>query len=108
MLILHWKQPLPTHRFHAHLALDNSPGGVDAYLLASILHDWDDDRSVAILTNCRQVMPAHGKLLVIELVLPEGNAPHMGKWVDLHMLVMASGRERTTAQYQGLFRAGGF
>jgi hypothetical protein len=84
------------------------PGGGDAYLLASILHDWDDDRCVAILTKCRQVMPAHGKLLVIELVLPEGNAPHGGKWVDLHMLVMASGRERTAAQYQGLFRGGGF
>lgn len=84
------------------------PSGGDVYLLASILHDWDDDRCVAILTKCRQVMPAHGKLLVVELVLPEGDAPHVGKWVDLHMLVMASGRERTAAQYQGLFLAGGF
>jgi hypothetical protein len=84
------------------------PSGGDAYLLASVLHDWDDDRCVTILTKCRQVMPAHGKLLVVELVLPEEEIPHFGKWVDLHMLVMASGRERTAAQYRALFRAGGF
>ena len=53
-------------------------------------------------------MPAHGKLLVVELVLPEGDVPHAGKWVDLHMLVMASGRERTAAQYRALFFSGGF
>jgi predicted O-methyltransferase YrrM len=84
------------------------PTGGNVYLLASILHDWDDDRCVAILTKCRQVMPAYGKLLVVELVLPEGDVPHAGKWVDLHMLVMASGRERTAAQYRALFLAGGF
>jgi hypothetical protein len=84
------------------------PSGGDAYLLASVLHDWDDGRCIAILTKCRQVMPAHGKLLVVELVLPEGDVPHAGKWVDLHMLVMASGRERTAAQYRALFLAGGF
>jgi hypothetical protein len=84
------------------------PGGGDAYLLASVLHDWDDDRCVTILTKCRQIMPAHGKLLVVELVLPEGETPHFAKWVDLHMLVMASGRERTAAQYGALFLAGGF
>jgi hypothetical protein len=84
------------------------PSGGDAYLLASILHDWDDDRCLRILKNCRQVMPARGKLLVVELVLPEGDVPHVGKWVDLHMLVMASGRERTEAQYRVLFLAGGF
>lgn len=84
------------------------PSGGDAYLLASILHDWDDDRCVAILLKCRQVMPAHGKLLVVEVLLPEGDVPHFGKWVDLHMLVLASGRERTAEQYQNLFLAGGF
>ena len=84
------------------------PSGGDAYLLASILHDWDDDRCVAILTKCRQVMPAHGKLLIVEVVLPEGDVPHFGKWVDLHMLVLASGRERTAEQYENLFLAGGF
>jgi len=84
------------------------PTGGDAYVLASILHDWDDSRCVAILTRCRSVMPPHGKLLIVELVLPPGDEPFFGKWVDLHMLVMASGRERTAAEYGKLFRAGGF
>ncbi len=84
------------------------PAGGDAYLLAAILHDWDDHRCVTILTKCREVMPADGKLLVVELVLPAGDVPHPGKWLDLHMLVMASGRERTEAQYRDLFILGGF
>jgi hypothetical protein len=83
------------------------PSGGDVYLLASILHDWDDARSLAILRQCRQVMAAHAKLLVVELVVPEGDAPHPAKWVDLHMLVMASGRERTEAQYRSLLHAAG-
>ena len=53
-------------------------------------------------------MPDHGKLLVVELVLPPGEEPFFGKWLDLHMLVMAGGRERTAAEYDALFRAAGF
>jgi O-methyltransferase domain/Dimerisation domain len=85
------------------------PTGGDAYVLASILHDWDDSRCTAILTRCRSAMPAHGKLLIVELVLPAGrDEPFLGKWVDLHMLVMASGRERTAAEYGKLLQVGGF
>lgn len=85
------------------------PTGGDAYILASVLHDWDDSRCTAILARCRSVMPAHGKLLIVELVLPEGrDEPFFGNWVDLHMLVMASGRERTASEYRQLLRAGGF
>lgn len=84
------------------------PAGGDAYLLAQILHDWDDECSVAILRQCRRVVPAHGKLLVIELVLPPGEEPFLGKWLDLHMLVMVGARERTAAEYEALFRAAGF
>jgi len=84
------------------------PAGGDAYLLASILHDWDDERCVAILTKIREVIPAQGKLLIVELVLPEGDEPFAGKCVDLHMLVMASGQERTAEEYRNLLRAGGF
>jgi hypothetical protein len=53
-------------------------------------------------------MPATGTLLVIEMVLPEGNEPSFGKWLDLHMLVMSSGRERTAEQYRMLLQSGGF
>ena len=84
------------------------PAGGDAYVLSQILHDWDDERCVAILQQCRRAMPDHGKLLVVELVLPEGEEPFFGKWLDLHMLVMAGGRERTAAEYDALFRAAGF
>jgi hypothetical protein len=84
------------------------PAGGDAYVLSQILHDWDDERCVTILGQCRRAMPNHGKLLVVELVLPEGEEPFFGKWLDLHMLVMAGGRERTAAEYDALFRAAGF
>jgi len=84
------------------------PSAGDAYLLAQILHDWNDDRCVAILRHCRQAIPAHGKLLVIEVVLPEGEEPSFGKWLDLHMLVMLGARERTAGEYSALFKAAGF
>ena len=84
------------------------PAGGDAYVLASILHDRDDERSVAILRQCRRAMPARGKLLVIELVLPPGEEPFFGKWMDLHMLVLVGARERTATEYDALFRAAGF
>jgi hypothetical protein len=83
------------------------PSGADAYLLAQILHDWDDEHSVAILRQVRRAMPDHGKLLVVELTLPEGDAPAFGKWMDLHMLVLLNGRERTARQYADLFRTAG-
>src|SRR5262249_39722037 len=83
------------------------PEGADAYVLAQILHDWDDERCVAILRQVRRAMPSHGKLLIVELVLPEGNEPFFGKWLDLHMLVVVGGRERTVAEYARLFRSAG-
>jgi hypothetical protein len=84
------------------------PGGGDAYVLSQILHDWDDERCVAILAQCRRAMPDHAKLLVVELVLPEGDEPFLGKWLDLHMLVLLGSRERTASEYDALFRAAGF
>jgi hypothetical protein len=77
-------------------------------VLAQILHDWDDERSVAILRQCRRAMPAHGKLLVGELVLSSGEEPFFGKWLDLHMLVLLGARERTAAEYDAPFRLAGF
>lgn len=83
------------------------PAGGDAYVLAQILHDWDDERGVAILKQCRRAMPPHAKLLVVELVLPPGQEAFFGKWLDLHMLVVTGGRERTAAEYEALFRPAG-
>lgn len=84
------------------------PGGGDAYVLAQILHDWDDGRCVEILKQCRRAVHDDGRLLVVELVLPEGQEPFFGKWLDLHMLVLLGARERTAAEYGALLRAGGF
>jgi hypothetical protein len=84
------------------------PAGGDAYVLAQILHDWDDERSVAILRQCRRAMPAHWKFLVVELVLPPGEEPFFDKGLDLHMLVLLGARERTAAEYRALFYAAGF
>jgi hypothetical protein len=84
------------------------PSGGEVYVLAQILHDWNDERSISILRQCRRAIPAHGKLLVIELVLPPGEKPFFGKWMDLHMLVLAGARERTAEEYRTLFKEAGF
>ncbi len=84
------------------------PPAGDAYILSHVIHDWDDERSVAILRNCRQAMRKDGKLLLVEEVLPPGNASSFAKLLDLHMLVVTGGRERTEAEYAALFAAAGF
>jgi hypothetical protein len=84
------------------------PPGGDIYLLSYIIHDWDDERSVAILTNCRQAMGPGGRLLLIEDVIPPGDTPSHGKLMDLNMLVSLGGQERTEAEYRALCAAAGF
>src|SRR5581483_2901478 len=87
---------------------DAVPPGGDVYLLKRIIHDWDDERSVAILKHCRRAMGAEGKLLVVEAVLPPGDEPSPGKLVDVVMLTILTGRERTAAEYGTLYEAAGF
>lgn len=81
------------------------PRGGDAYLMRHIIHDWDDARSIQILKNCRAAMPAHGKLLLVESVIPENDEPGFGKLLDLNMLIMPGGKERTESEYAALFAA---
>jgi hypothetical protein len=83
------------------------PEGGDAYVLKFILHDWDDERAVTILKNIRRAMTDDAKVLVIEAVVPPGNAPDFSKLIDLHMLIMTGGRERTEAEYAALFARAG-
>jgi hypothetical protein len=80
----------------------------DAYVLASILHDWDDDRALTILRNCMRSAPEHGRLLLLEGVVPEGDEPSWAKQLDLHMLVMLGGRERTESEWRELLDQAGF
>jgi O-methyltransferase/methyltransferase family protein len=81
------------------------PGGGDVYMLSWIIHDWDDERSVTILKNCREAMAPDGRLLVIEQVIPPGNEPSLSKLYDLHMLVLSGGRERREDEYEDLLTA---
>jgi O-methyltransferase domain/Dimerisation domain len=87
---------------------DTVPPSADRYVLAYVLHDWDDADAVRILRSCRRAMPAHGRLLILEHVVPTGNAPHPAKLLDLHMLVMVGGRERTERQWRELLAAADF
>jgi hypothetical protein len=79
----------------------------DMYVLRWIIHDWDDQRSVAILKNCRNAMSARCKVLLVEAVLKPGRATTFAKFLDLNMLVMTGGRERTEAEYSNLLSAAG-
>ena len=89
--------------------LDSIPGGGDAYLFSKVIHDWDDDKANEILKNCRQAMASHGKILLVEAVIPPGNTPHIGKLIDINMLVVNDGgRERTEAEFRALLAAAGF
>ncbi|MBX7221201.1 MAG: methyltransferase [Blastocatellia bacterium] len=84
------------------------PAGYDAYILTHIIHDWDDERSHKILSNCQAAMREDSRILLGEMVIPPGNAPFFGKLLDLEMLVMTpGGRERTEAEYRALFASAG-
>jgi ubiquinone/menaquinone biosynthesis C-methylase UbiE len=83
------------------------PAGADLYLLKHIIHDWDDERAAKILANIRDAMDANGRVLVVEVVLPEGNEPHFGKLMDLEMLVSPGGVERTADEYHQLLESSG-
>lgn len=87
---------------------ESVPEGADAYLLRHIIHDWDDERATAILRNVHRAMDASGKLLVVENVIPPGNEPSFGKLLDLTMLVIPGGEERTEEEYRRLYGAAGF
>jgi hypothetical protein len=79
----------------------------DTYVLSRILHDWDDDRASAILTTVRASAPSGARVLVLESVIPEDNEPNGAKWLDLLMLVLAGGRERTEGEWRALLKGAG-
>jgi hypothetical protein len=87
---------------------DSVPSCADAYLLKSIIHDWDDPHSTTILKTCRRAIPPHGKLLLVENVILPGNDPNPAKILDLEMLIQLGGRERTEADFRDLLSNSGF
>lgn len=84
------------------------PDAADAYLLKSVIHDWDDAEAIEILRNCRAAIDEAGRLLVVEPVIQPGNAPDPAKFSDLNMLVMLGGRERTVDDFGKLYAESGF
>ena len=79
----------------------------DAYILSHIIHDWTEQQCQTILGNCRKAMKPGARLLIVEFVLPEGDTPHFGKIVDMVMLTVPGGKERTGAEYGTLLAAAG-
>ena len=84
------------------------PAGGDAYLLSHIIHDWDEEKCLAILGHVRRAMNPKGRLLLIEMVLPADDTPHPGKMLDVMMLVGPGGQERTEPEYATLLGKAGF
>jgi O-methyltransferase domain len=84
------------------------PSGCRAYVMKSVIHDWDDESAHKILVNCRRAVPKDGALLLVELVLAEGNLPSLGKTIDVAMMVLTGGKERTEQEYRDLLSAAGF
>lgn len=94
-------------RFEAGSLFATAPTDGDLYVLRRVLHDFADADALAILTTLRRHMPPGATLLVIECVVPPGTRPHLGKLLDLDMLLFVGGRERTEPQWRALLAAAG-
>jgi hypothetical protein len=85
---------------------ESVPAG-DGYILSHIIHDWDEGECLKILANCRRANPK-AKLMIVEMVIPPGDEPHPGKMLDLIMLNVPGGMERTSEEYRELLRKAGY
>jgi hypothetical protein len=82
----------------------------DAYIMKHIIHDWDDAEALTILRNIRTQLEGQprGRVILVESVIPSDNSPNFGKLIDLEMMLMPGGRERTAAEFKSLFERAGF
>ena len=80
----------------------------DAYLVMEVIHAWGDEEAVAILQAIRRAAPSHAKVLLIEQMVPDNPGPHWSKMLDIHMLTLLGGRQRTRQEYAVLFDSAGF
>jgi hypothetical protein len=87
---------------------ESLPAAADAYLLAHIIHNWDDARAVRILRTVRDAIPADGTLMLVEVLLPDDDSPHPGKDLDVLLSALHFGKERGTSEYNALFAEAGF
>lgn len=84
------------------------PSGADALLLSNVLHDWPDDSCEKIMKNCFDALEPHSKILIVEMIIPPGNEPSIAKLLDMEMLVITGGRERTESEFKNLLLKTGF
>jgi len=88
--------------------IESVPAGGDAYILRSVLHNWNDSNATVILQNCRQAITDGGRLIIVDNVLSTGNDPSSGKITDIQMMVILGALERTESEFRGLLDASGF
>jgi hypothetical protein len=86
----------------------NIPSGCRAYMMKSVIHDWNDEDAKRIFRVCRKAVPEDGALLLVEFDLPEDSRASRGKFTDITMMLLTGGRERTLAEYTALLSATGF
>ncbi len=105
----HFKDGLLTGRveFIPGNFFEKIPEGGDAYFMKSIIHDWDDENAVKILTNCRKAMNDNSKLLIVDMVIKNDDKPHLSKILDIGMLNLFDGRERTEEEFKQILKEAG-
>ena len=86
---------------------ESVPAGADAYMMKSIIHDWDDKLAAKILRNCKESMAPGGRVLVIDAVVPVDNSPFPSKLTDIEMMLLPGGLERTESEFGELFSSAG-
>ncbi len=84
------------------------PAGGDAYIMKWIIHDWNDEKAITILRHCRNQMSPNSRLILIDCVVPETDEPDFSKFIDMNMLVMTGGKERTAKEFEQLLGSAGF
>jgi len=86
---------------------ESVPSGADGYMMKYIMHDWNDEQCAAILSRCRDAMNPGGRVLVVDTVVTSGNQPQLGKLMDINMLILTGGRERTETEFAEIFDMAG-
>jgi len=86
---------------------ESVPVGGDVYMMKYVLHNWEDESCVKILSNCRKAMSAKGRVLIADPVIAADNRPEWGKLLDIQMMVLLRGRERTKKEFAAVFRKAG-
>jgi hypothetical protein len=107
---------IPEAAAHGSARLSLQPGdffaddlpAADAYLLMEVIHDWNDEDSARILRAIRRAAPSNARLLIIEAIVSEAPGPDFSKVLDVIMLAVTGGRERTPSEYEGLLSRAGF